>query len=93
MFLNYKEDWEDEKISTKNRAHEGLNDKYQYIYLYDPDTDEVRRIIHVEWSKANRPARYAVLTQLVNQKQGEQEDVVSYHIKDSLNECIRAAPH
>ena len=31
-FLNYKEDWEDEKIRTKNRAHEGLlNDKYQLI--------------------------------------------------------------
>lgn len=93
-FLNYKEDWEDEKIRTKNRAHEGLlNDKYQYVYLYDPDNDEVRRIIHVEWSTANRPARYAVLTQLVNQQQGEEEDVVSYHINDFLYECIRAAPH
>jgi hypothetical protein len=63
-----------------------LNDKYQYVYLYGLDTDEVRRIIHVEWS-------IAVLTQLVNQKQGEEEDVVSYHINDSLYECIRAAPH
>ena len=48
--------------------------------------------LHVEWSTANRRARYAVLTQLVNQKQGEEQDVVSYHINDSLNECIRAAP-
>ena len=40
-FLNYREDWEDDKIKTKNRAHEGLlNDKYQHIYLYDAEKNE-----------------------------------------------------
>ena len=91
-FLNYQEDWEDEKIRTKNRAHEGLlNDKYQHVYLFDSDTDEVRRIVHVEWCTTNRPARYALITQLINQQDGE-EDLVSYYINESLYECIRAAP-
>ena len=93
-FLNYQEDWEDEKIRTKNRAHEGLlNDKYQHVYLFDSDTDEVRRIEHVEWCTTLRPARYALITQLMNQQDGE-EDLVSYHyhINESLYECIRAVP-
>ena len=29
----------------------------------------------------------------MNQQQGEEEDVVSYHINDFLYECIRAASH
>jgi hypothetical protein len=91
-FLNYQEDWEDEKIRTKNRAHESLlNDKYQHVYLFDSDTDEVRRIVHVEWCTTNRPARYALITQLINQ-QDDEEDLVSYYINESLYECIRAAP-
>ena len=98
-FKNYKEDWEDDKISTKNKAHEGLlNDKYQHIFLYDEDVDEIRRPTHVEWS-TTRPARYALITQLVRQngQQGndddEADDLVSYFINDSLFDCIRAAPH
>jgi len=76
----------------ENRAHEGLlNDKYQHVYLFDSDTDEVRRIVHVEWCTTLRPARYALITQLMNQQDGE-EDLVSYHINESLYECIRAAP-
>ena len=58
------EDWKEEKIRTKNRADESLlNDKYQRVYLYDSDTNKVRRIIHVERSTA---AIYAVINQLVN---------------------------
>ena len=92
-FLNYKEDWEDEKIRTKNRAHEGLlNDKYQHVYLYDAENDELRRIVHVEWCTAHRPPRYAVVTQLVNPPGDEDEDLMPYLINESLYECILSAP-
>ena len=90
-FLNYREDWEDDKIKTKNRAYEGLlNRKYQHIYLYDAENNELRRVVHVEWCTAHRPARYAVVTQLVNQP--DEEDLVPYLINESLYECFRAAP-
>ena len=55
-FLNYKEDWEFATVQTKNAANEmKLSDKYQHFYLYDADTDEIGRIVHCEWSTANRP--------------------------------------
>ena len=93
-FLNYQEDWEEDKIRTKNRAHESLlNDKYQHVYLYDSDTQETRRILHVEWSTAHRPAKYAVVTQFVHGiHENEEDDLVSYYINESLFDCIRAAP-
>jgi hypothetical protein len=93
-FLNYQEDWEEDKIRTKNRAHESLlNDKYQHVYLYDSDTQETRRIVHVEWSTAHRPAKYAVVTQFVHGiHENEEDDLVSYYINESLFDCIRAAP-
>ena len=78
----------------KNRAHESLlNDKYQHVYLYDSDTQETRRILHVEWSTAHRPAKYAVVTQFVHGiHENEEDDLVSYYINESLFDCIRAAP-
>ena len=78
---------------TKNRAHEGLlNDKYQHVYLYDAENDELRRIVHVEWCTAHRPPRYAVVTQLVNPPGDEDEDLMPYLINESLYECILSAP-
>ena len=66
-FKNFKEDWEDDKINTKNKAHESLlNGKYQHIFPHDEEEDEIRRAIHVEWS-TTRPAKYVVITQLVHQ--------------------------
>jgi hypothetical protein len=95
-FNNFKEDWEDDKINTKNKAHETLlNDKYQHIYLFDDDVGEIRRAVHVEWS-TNRPTKYVVITQLVcrdgHDGIDDDEDLVSYYINDSLFDCIRAAP-
>lgn len=95
-FNNFKEDWEDDKINTKNKAHETLlNDKYQHIYLFDDDVGEIRRAVHVEWS-TNRPTKYVVITQLVRRDGhdgiDDDEDLVSYYINDSLFDCIRAAP-
>jgi hypothetical protein len=93
-FLNFQEDWEEDKIRTKNRAHESLlNDKYQHVYLYDSDTKETRRIVHVEWSTAHRPAKYAVVTQFIQgEYENEEDDLVSYYINESLFDCIRAVP-
>ena len=86
-------------IQTKNAANEmRLNDKYQLIYLYDADTDEIRRIVHCEWLKANRPYRYTVVAQFIAKKSedtdagDEDEEYVSYFINDELYNCIRAAP-
>ena len=90
-------DLEDDKINTKDKAHEtALNDKYQHIYLFDDDVGEIRRAVHVEWS-TNRPTKYVVITQLVRRDGHDgidnDEDLVSYYINDSLVDCIRAAPH
>ena len=74
-------------------VHVTLSDKYQHVYLYDSDTQETRRILHVEWSTAHRPAKYAVVTQFVHGiHENEEDDLVSYYINESLFDCIRAAP-
>ena len=97
-FMNYKEDWELSTIQTKNAANEmKLNDKYQHVYIYDADTDEIRRIVHCEWSTANRPCRYTVVAQFISKRSGDTEangedEFVSYFINDELYMCIRAAP-
>ena len=96
-FNNFREDWEDDKINTKNKAHEDLlNDKYQHIFLYDEEESETRRIIHVEWS-TTRPAKYVVITKLVRQggeanMDNDDDDLVPYLINDELFKCVRAAP-
>ena len=49
-FMNYKKDWELFTIQTKNEENEmRINDKYQHVYTYDADTDEIRRIVHCKW--------------------------------------------
>jgi hypothetical protein len=53
--MNYDEGWELSIIQTKNAANEmRLNGKCQYVYIYDADMDEISRIVHGEWSIANR---------------------------------------
>ena len=96
-FNNFREDWEDDKINTQNKAHEDLlNDKYQHVFLYDEEENETRRIIHVEWS-TTRPAKYVVITKLVRQdgeasRDDDDDDLVPYFINDELLKCVRAAP-
>ena len=74
-----------------------LNDKYQHVYMYDADADEIRRIVHCEWSTTNRPCQYAVVAQFIAKESGDTEasdedKFVSYFINDELYVCIRAAP-
>ena len=86
-------------MQTKNAAYEmRLNDKYQHIYMYDADTDEIRRIAHCEWSTANRPCQYTVVAQFIATKSGDTEasdegQLVFYFINDEIYIiCIRGAP-
>ena len=71
-FMSSKEDWELQTIQTKNAANEmRKNDKYQHVYIYDADTDEIRRIVHCEWSAANRPCQFTVVLQFITKKSGD----------------------
>ena len=74
-----------------------INDKYKHVHIYDADTDEIRRIVHCEWSTANRPCRYTVVAQFIAKNSGDpdasdEDEFVSYFIIDELYMCIRAAP-
>jgi hypothetical protein len=90
-FMNYKEGWKFVTIQTKNAANEiMLNDKYQHIYIYDADTDEIKRVVNCEWSTANRPCRYTVIAQFIAKKsedidaRDKDEEYVSYFSNDEL---------
>ena len=77
-------------IQTKNAANDiRLNDKYQHVYMNDVDADEIRRIVHCEWSTSNRPREYVVVAQFIAKKSGDNESSdedksVSYFINDEL---------
>ena len=48
-FNNYLEEWEHVARVTKNSAQEKLiKDKYMYIYLYDDDASDLRRVVDIE---------------------------------------------
>jgi hypothetical protein len=62
------------KMVPKDAANEmKLDDKYQHVYIYDADMDEIRRIVHCEWSTANRPCRYTVVAQFISKRSGDTE--------------------
>ena len=79
-------EWEEESIVTKNVAHERkLNDKYQHIYFFDEDANELRRILQVEWQRG-RNASHFVITQLVADTYDEHD--IPYIINIELHAMI-----
>ena len=75
--------------SNKEANEIRLNDKYQYVYFYDAETDEIRRIVHCKWSTASRLCRYTVVAQFISKRSGDTEahdedEFVSYFINEEL---------
>ena len=94
--MSYVEDWEEDSVNTKNTAHEyKLNAKYQYVYCFDADEHEVRRILHVTWEpgRRGRSAQHVVVTQLVerNSEIVDAEEECTYCINELLHDMIQAA--
>ena len=89
-FKNFIENWEEESIVTKNAVHERkLNDKYQHIYFFDADVDELRRIFHVEWQRG-RNASHVAITQLVANAIDVND--IPYVINNELHKMKKNAP-
>ena len=79
---------------TKNSAQEKLiKDKYMYIYLYDDDATDLRRVVDIEWKPRQRgvsgsEAQYVVVTQLIITTLSDQDDasMEPYFINSALHE-------
>jgi hypothetical protein len=95
-FNNYLEEWEHVARVTKNSAQEKLiKDKYMYIYLYDDDASDLRRVVDIEWKPRQRgvsgsEAQYVVVTQLITTL-SDQDDasMEPYFINSTLHEMIQ----
>ena len=95
-FNNYLEDWDHVARVTKNSALEKLiKDKYMYIYLYDDDATDLRRVVDIEWKPRQRgvsgsEAQYVVVTQLITTL-SDQDDasMEPYFINSTLHEMIQ----
>jgi hypothetical protein len=64
-----------------------------YVRTYANTENEIRRIVHCEWSTAHRPCQYTVVVQFIAKKSGDTEasdedNFVSYLINDELYMCI-----
>ena len=96
LFKNFSEDWEFNAISVKNTAHEKLLlNKYLHIYFYDndPDVDEVRKVVAVEWKVRARgvAAQHVLVTQTVAADAAD-DTLEPYYINDVIYEMISEAP-
>ena len=101
-FLNFLEPWERDAISTKNKAHEDLLlNKYQHVYFFDDEHNEIRRVAQIEWKarvgRSGADSQYTCLSILVKRTDENNEEITdaddeTYFINDQFHEMIKAAP-
>jgi hypothetical protein len=94
-FKNWIGDWEIDSIFTKNDVNDKkLLYKYQFLYFYDGDADETRRIVDIEWTRGtggiNRvAAHYSLVTQIKNNE--DDANIEAYVINESLHQMLQLA--